>query len=166
MSTVDMIKATIEEREHAKQVLANFDQTIADLRRQLTIPCASCGAIHPIGEMAYIQIVYYREPYGCTGGDYEYNSDGSEFVCPTCGTHNNISFIKSRHSVPWEQRDKFDNNPEAQFQRMYKRLFREVVEVRDSERRGDWGAITYKWCHNTWVEEHLEDFELRIACDE
>lgn len=162
MSVPDLIKTTIQERERAKTVLANFDKSIAELRKQLTIPCTNCGAIHQIGELTYVQIVYYQKPYGCTMGDYEYDSDGSEFICPTCDVHNNLSFMTSRHSVPWDKRDNFNSNPEKQFKRIYKSLFGKIIKLRDSERKDDWGVITYKTKQNTWVEEHLDEFGLKI----
>lgn len=137
-----------------------------DAKAMQQLPCKSCGAIHEIGELQYVQVVYYEEPFSCTGGDYHYSGKGSIFICLACGVYNHLWFDKPQ-GVPYDVQGDYVNDVEYQFQRNYKNLFKEVVEVHDKERRDSgWGGLNYKWAHNNYVNEHMEDFQLRVEYNE
>lgn len=48
-----------------------------------------CGAWTLIGRLVYVQTHWYREPYGCSGGDYWLMGEG-QWVCPKCGHRNRL----------------------------------------------------------------------------
>lgn len=156
---VRVTRQLIEEHRATARRLAG---ELAILRRQQTIPCGKCEAVHEIGDLVFVQIEYYKEPYSCTGGDYYYDSDENEFICPSCGTHNMLRF-EGNWKLPYEERRKFENCLEKQFKREYKGLFKEVQNVTDKSRRGYWGGIEYSWIHNDYVEENAEAFGLEVA---
>lgn len=58
--------------------------------RRRKIRCTSCGKLHIVGKLTYIQTHHYVKPFGCTGGDYWTESEG-QYICPSCG-HRNRSF--------------------------------------------------------------------------
>jgi hypothetical protein len=139
-----------------------LEDELKSLRSQQTLRCAKCDATDMIQDLVYVQVEYYKKPYSCTGGDYWYDSDKSEYICPHCGTHNMLQF-DGYYDLPYEERGKYENSPEKQFQRQYKRLFKEVQEVSDKSRRGYWGGIEYSWVHNDWVDQHREAFNLSVG---
>ncbi len=108
----------------------------------------------------YVQIVYYEEPTGCTEGDYYYDSDENEFICPSCGTHNMLRFECKWH-LPYAERSKWENSPEKQFKREFKHLFDHAVKIKDKDRQ-QCGSVAYSWVLNDYVEKHMDLFGIGI----
>ncbi|RME30717.1 hypothetical protein D6789_04810 [Candidatus Woesearchaeota archaeon] len=127
-----------------------------DLRKRIDernakrrIECASCDGAHPIRRLVAIQTHWYVEPHGCTGGDY-WREGELQYICPETGVINRLLF--NNDDVPWGERRDFANDPEAQFKRNYRRLFK---EVRDSH-----GPLSEPWVNNFYVDRHRKEFGL------
>lgn len=80
----------------ANKVLADREAADDAAKAATLVKCTSqvatgkgCGALHPIGELTYIQTHWYVSPHGCTGGDYWNEGEGA-FVCPSCGHRNRL----------------------------------------------------------------------------
>ena len=54
-----------------------------------------CGAKTQIGQLTYIQTLWYEKPWGCTGGDTWHNGEG-RFDCQKCGLRNRLY---DRHEI-------------------------------------------------------------------
>jgi len=105
-----------------------------------SIQCSGCDNHHKIGDITAVQTHW---GYGKEGG--------LEFVCPETGIINRLLF--NNDDVPWEERKLYENNPEEQFKRNYKKLFKEVVNDYDTGPRG-------KWVNNYYVDENRRKFGL------
>lgn len=89
------------------------------------IKCASCPNSHEIKTLDCIQTHWYTAPYGCTGGDH-WSYGELQYVCPTTKIVNRLLF--DNYDVPYENRSKYAHDPEAQFARNYKHLFKSVID--------------------------------------
>jgi len=136
--------AALERREES--LLAD----LAVQRGLLEIECASCGGRHAVKDLTAVQTHWYVSPHGCTGGDY-WKEGEMQFVCPRTGVRNRLLF--DNHDVPWDERNKYDNNPELQFRRVFRPLFREVLEEHDDAR-------SPPWVNNHYVDRNRRIFGL------
>jgi hypothetical protein len=75
------------------------------------------------------------------------------FICPNTGKRNRMLFMNS-HLVPYGKRSHYVNDPEEQFSRMYKHLFKSVIDE-DSGVKSD-------SFNNEYVNKHLSQFGLSI----
>jgi hypothetical protein len=75
------------------------------------------------------------------------------FICPNTGKRNRMLFMNS-HLVPYGKRSYYVNDPEEQFSRMYKHLFKSVVDE-DSDVKSE----SY---NNEYVNKHLKQYGLSI----
>jgi len=107
---------------------------IAARNSRKKIGCESCGKRHQISTLTLIQTHWYTPPSGCMEGDY-WREGEIQFVCPTAKVANRLMF--DNYDVPWEKRRNFENNPEEQFKRKYKPLFREVIESHEHSVSGE-----------------------------
>jgi hypothetical protein len=165
MNTISQqLKDALEHRENVRRTLENFDDTIKELRSQLTIKCACCNVNRRICDLEYIQEILYQAPSGCTDGDYHYDSSSSEFECPQTGIRNMLWFDTPYH-IPNELRGNYANDVQAQFKRKYKSMFKSVAVEHEADRRAYWGNLKFEWKHNKYVNDNLELFDLRIAYD-
>lgn len=125
-------------------------QKIDERNKKKTIKCSGCDEFHQIGTLKAIQTHWYTQPFGCTGGDY-WNIGELQFVCPETGIINRLLF--DNYDVPWEERRKYENNPEEQFRTNYKKLFKEVVDTHGDKIQG-------KWVNNFYVDQHRKEFGI------
>lgn len=122
------------------------------------IECRACDDSHRIKDLTAIQTHDYHEPWGCTGGDY-WSQGELQFVCPETGVVNRLLFFNS--DVPYQDRKKFKNDPEAQFKDMYKHLFKEVVQVHESRSFSIMdGNLEQRPLNNYYVDNNRKKFGL------
>ena len=133
-------------RKKGEEILEQIDQR----NSRKKIQCSSCEKYHAIGKLAVIQTHWYESPYSCTGGDNWYEGE-LQYVCPTNNVRNRLLF--NNHDVLWQERDKFENNPEAQFKRSYKKLFGDVIDEYDEK-----GSSS--WVNNLYVDKNRKKFGL------
>lgn len=105
-------------------------KAIDERNRRQNIKCGACGNFHRIGSLEAIQTHWYTPPSGCTEGDY-WNEGELRFVCPETGIVNRLLF--DNYDVPYEKRRDYDNDPEEQFKRNYKKLFKKVMATYDKD---------------------------------
>lgn len=115
------------------------------------IECASCDKPHAIKTLTLIQTYWYTPPSGCTGGDY-WNEGEVNFICPETEVRNRLLF--NNNEIPWEDRNKYENNPEDQFKANYKSLFKEVIDYYKE------GHQTDEWVNNFYVDQNRKKFGL------
>jgi len=143
--------ATLEDelndvRQKEGQILEKIDERNGNK----SIQCASCESPHRIGDLTAIQTHWYTPPSGCNEGDY-WNQGELQFVCPKTEVRNRLLF--HNYDVPWEERKQFANDPQAQFKRGYKRLFREVTDEHEKTTPGP-------WVNNDYVDNNRAMFGL------
>jgi len=129
-----------------------INKQIEKRNAQRKLPCYSCNGKHKICELEAIQTYYYTEPYSCTGGDFVTRSD-LHFVCPITGDRNRMLFM-TNYDIPREKRSHYVNDPEEQFSRMYKHLFKNVTDE-DHHVKSD-------SFNNEYVSKHMKQFGLSI----
>lgn len=120
-------------------------------RGRLKFLCC-CGKYHTIKDCVVIQTHHYIPARGCCEGDY-WNEGELHIVCPKTDVRNRILF-KDNYDVDWKIRQDYDYNPEKQFSRLYKDLFKEVRE----EHRG--GAYEFK--NNYYFDKNHKKFGIKI----
>lgn len=135
-------------RKNEEKILRAIDER----NKNKTIPCACCKTQHPIHTLAAIQTHFYIQPHGHTEGDY-WKPGELQFICPTSGIVNRLLF--DNNDVPWEARDEFTHDPEAQFKRAYKPLFASVKDVHDEK-----PMAVGTWVNNDYVDKHRVAFGL------
>lgn len=141
------LEIQLEELEVKKRKIL---KKIEKRNQQKTIKCAACDKLHSIGSLDAIQMHWYTEPYGCTGGDY-WNTGELRFVCPLTNIVNRLLF--NNYDVPWENRHEYEYDAEEQFRNNYKYLFKSVKDTyRDKENR--------KTVNNYYVDKHRKKFGL------
>lgn len=113
-------------------------------RSQLKFRCG-CGRLHRIKDCDLIQTHWYKSPHGCTGGDY-WNSGEVQIICPVTDNKNRVLF-KSVYQIPYELRDHFAYSAEQQFLRIYKNLFKSVIDDYDTDKRGWWNCYYFDENH-------------------
>ncbi len=128
--SVAIVRAIEKELDFLDSKQFELLEDLEEARGNLTIRC-NCGGYHKIRQMKAIQDYYYVEPHGCTGGDY-WSQTTLSFLCPKDESYEQ-RMLFDNYDVEYELRSHFDHNPEMQFKRWYKELFREVVDGRDKE---------------------------------
>lgn len=135
-----------ELRQEQNQILGLIDARNSKRK----VKCSSCNEFHKIGDLTAIQTYWYVAPHGCTEGDY-WREGELQFICPETGTINRLLF--NNYDVPWQERDKYDNDPQQQFKRNYKKLFREVIDAHDD-------STPEEWVNNDYVDQNRKKFGL------
>lgn len=85
----------VKRRSELEAQLDEIKKLESKSNRSIRIKCTSncygkgCGRMMAIGSIDYIQVMYYVEPYSCTGGDYWKESEG-QFDCKHCGHRNRL----------------------------------------------------------------------------
>lgn len=120
-----------------------------EAKSKARIKCASCGKMHMIKTLDAIQAHSYVPPSGCTDGAYWVDAE-MQFICPKTEVVNRLLIFN--HDVPWEERNKYENDPEEQFKRMYKKLFRSVKDT--------YSEKPYSQVNNDYVDENRKRFGL------
>jgi len=136
--------------ENNQQEEIRIREKIDKRNEKRSIQCSGCNELHKIGDLVAIQTHWYTPPSGCTEGDY-WNEGELQFVCPETGTINRLLF--NNYDVPWEERRIYKNNPESQFKRMYRKLFKEVKDSYDKEILGE-------WVNNSYIDKNRRKFGL------
>ena len=121
------------------------------------IKCASCDESHAICDLTAIQTYHYVEPYSCTGGGYSTLSD-MHFICPNKNVRNRLYFNIYKFDIPYEKRDSYHYNPEEQFYRTYRDLFKNIVDDNEEYKQ-------LEWINNEYINNHLEQFGLHVGED-
>lgn len=127
-------------------------------RKKIKCAVDECGKLHIINKLTLLQTHWYTQPHGCTGGDY-WNSGEMQFICPDTKIRNRIMI--SNYDVPLEDRDKYENDPESQFSRNYRDLFKEVIDVHEHK------SNTYGRDYETWSRgrKKLDNSEVSELID-
>lgn len=163
--------ATLEKQlEDVRSKKSDILKKIDERNKRKTIDCSSCDESHPINTLTLIQTYWYVPPHGCNEGDY-WNEGEMQFVCPKTKVINRMLFDNS--DVPWEKRREYENDPEAQFKKNYRPLFKRVIEVYEhsdnmSGTRYSIGSRKLKnedvtnghWVNNSYVDENRKEFGL------
>jgi hypothetical protein len=143
-----------------KTRLAELDNQRQSLLAQREVEKANqkikclCGKMHAIKQFTAIQTHWYTSPSGCMGGDH-WNTGELQLVCPTTGIKNRLLY-NSYYKVPYEKRGHYDHNAEMQFNRMYKHLFKEIIDEYKERTVGQWG-------NNYYVDENHKKFDIAIG---
>jgi len=132
--------------QQERQILVKIDAR----NKNRKIECGGCKDSHKVGDLTAIQTHWHTPPHGCTGGDH-WNEGELQFICPETGTINRLLF--DNYGVPLEERRNYANNPEEQFKKNYKHLFREVKDSYDEMTSG-------KWINNFYVDQNRKKFGL------
>lgn len=90
------LKELYEDKKKAKAKLKQINEWIDERKKETIVQCTysypygeGCGMGFQIGGLEYIQTHWYESPYGCTGGDNWFESEG-QFDCPACGHRNRL----------------------------------------------------------------------------
>lgn len=136
------------------EILGKIDER----NKRKKIDCQSCDKSHQIQSLTLIQTHWYTPPHGCTGGDH-WNEGEMQFICPETEVLNRLLF--DNYDVPWGERRKYENDPETQFKRNYKPLFKEVLEGYESSYKSRDGEITDgESVNNYYVDQNRKKFGL------
>jgi len=141
----------IQEIRRQEQITSDLQDKLEEAKAKLSIKCESCKKFHRIKDLVVIQTHWYTSPYGCTGGDY-WSQGELHFICPVTKVRNRIMF--DNYDVEWRERQEFKHNPDKQFNRYYKDLFKEVLKEFDN----DMGK--YINDNNYYVDENRKKFDL------
>lgn len=125
-------------------------EAMKEQRRRQKITC-SCGTMHAIGSLSAIQAYDYIPPVGEIGGDFWVEGE-LRYICPTTGVVNRLLF--DNNDVPYEERQDFKNDPEAQFKEKYRGAFKEVEKIKRE------GPMDGKWANNFYPDQHRKKFGL------
>lgn len=115
----------------------------------------SCGKMHIINKCTVIQTHWYTPPRGCCEGDH-WNVGELQILCPTTGVRNRVMF--NNWDTDWSLRGSYDFNPELQFSRNYKDLFKEVVDEHDGGGSGK--SHSY---NNFYFDKNRKKFGIYIG---
>jgi len=80
---------TDEQVVAAQQIVDDRYAAIKEQKQNSIIECQSCGGMHRIQDLTYIQTHFYIRPHGCTGGDYWKQGEG-QYRCPACSHLNRL----------------------------------------------------------------------------
>ena len=133
-------------RQKEAGILANIDER----NKKKNIACEGCHKSHQIKSLTLIQTYWHVPPRGCTEGDY-WNEGEMQFICPEMNVVNRLLF--DNDDIPYEERQDYDNDPEEQFKRNYRSLFKEVIE-------GDDNRPSRPWKNNYYVDQNRKKFGL------
>lgn len=147
---VSLEEQLVDVRKQEEQILSKIDKRNAKRK----IKCAACKQMHEIGELHAIQTHWYVRPHGCMGGDY-WKEGELQFVCPDTSLVNRLLF--ETHDVPYKLLSHFDHNPQEQFKRNYKKLFKKVEEEHSREA---YGGRPGAYVNNYYVDAHRKKFGL------
>jgi len=126
-------------------ILASIDER----NKRKKIDCEGCHKSHQIKNLVLIQTRWYTPPSGCTEGDY-WNEGEMQFICPETNVINRLLFFND--DVPYGERRNYENDPEEQFRRNYKSLFKEIVE--------SCGETPEPWKNNYYANQNRKKFGL------
>lgn len=110
-----------------------------------------CGKMHRIKNCIVIQAHYYVPPSGCTDGAYWAQTE-LQIICPDTDKKNRLLF--SNHDINWRDRSAYRHNAEEQFKRIYKELFKEVIDDHEKDTR--------QWWNNFYIDKNHKKFGLHI----
>lgn len=135
-------------REKEKDLLSKIDQK----RANKTFPCL-CGKRHAFKKCDVIQTHWYTSPSGCTEGDY-WNMGELQIICPVTD-HKNRLLFSSYYNVPYENRRDYNWNIGMQFSRLYKHLFKSVIDDYDKDNR--------PWVNCYHIDENYKKYDLHLG---
>lgn len=118
-----------------------------------TILCAACEKRHAIKDLVLIQKYWYTPPRGCSDGDYWLPGE-IRFICPSTDVVNRLLF--NTYDVPWDERDKYENDPQKQFVNIYGSLFQKIEEVYEKN------SMQREWVNNYYIDKNRESFGLVV----
>lgn len=130
------------------KLIAALDQQ----RGRKKFQCGCCHAMHAIKDCDVIQTHWYTSPSGCTGGDY-WNDGELQIICPATDHKNRVHF-SSYYAVDYSLRNAYAHSADAQFKRLYKHLFKSVIDDYDKDQRS--------WVNLNYFDEHRARFDLHI----
>ncbi len=62
-------------------------------------------------------------------------------------------YFSNNYDVPFKERRLYENNPEEQFKRIYRKLFKEIINSYDK-------TIPGRWVINRYVDQNRKEFGL------
>jgi hypothetical protein len=130
---------------------ASREKLLAELHKErasLTFFCG-CGVPHRIKDCHALEKMAYTSPHGCMGGDY-WSFSELNVICPLTDKKNRFLFDYTK--VDWSLRDHFNHSAQAQFFRMYQKLFKSSKPDYDKDKR--------EWWNNYYVDENHEVFGI------
>ncbi len=68
----------------------DLQKTKRELLAKTLIKCRHCGKATQIRRVNQYKVFHYEEPYGCTGGDYVYESEQRRWDCKKCNKTNRV----------------------------------------------------------------------------
>lgn len=124
-----------------------------NVRANRTFLCL-CGGRHKFKQCTGIR--FWEKSYS----SYEDgNWSDAHILCPKTGVINRILFSGYDLDIPYEKRREFDNDLNAQFQRMYAPL---LQNVREHHNLGE-TIHSFEWGNNEHIAENYKRYELRVA---
>lgn len=138
--------------ESLKQVRRREAALLKELDRQRGNKrfLCGCGKRHSIKDCVAIQTHWYTSPSGCNEGDY-WNTGEIQIVCPVTDNKNRILF---RDHPDWSLRKHYDYSAAMQFSSLYPKLFKEIIQDYDKDKR--------PWWNNDYFDTHRETFHLHV----
>lgn len=146
-----MAKTKIEQR--LEEIEKEKSTLVAALKKQKALKQfkCGCGKMHRIKDCKVIQTHWYTSSSGCSRGDY-WNEGELRIICPDTYVRNRLLF--DTYDVEWEKRSHYDYNAGKQFSRIYKELFKEVIE--------DYSTDKSNWVNNYYIDINHEKFGLCV----
>ena len=144
-----MVETLDKQLENINNEEKVIHKLIDERNKKREINCESCDKSHKIKDLTLIQTHWYKEPRGHNEGAY-WNEGEMQFICPETNVINR--FLFDNYDVPYEKRELYENNPEEQFKRLYKHLFKEVLDRH--EKTEDQSLNNY------YVDENRKKFGL------
>lgn len=149
-SVANLEKALLSTKEQESSIRSE----LARKRSNMSIPCPSCGHKNKFKDIILVNLQYYVQPYGCTGGAY-WTHDEYNFDCNSCGIKIRPLF-NTDYKVSW---DKSDSRREATtaFWRIFSRLVKDIQTEYPDENRCILGPRR-KFVNSYYADENLKRF--------
>ena len=129
-----MTKQILVEIHKCEEEISELTMKLSEKRANLKFKCG-CGKLHKIKDCVVIQSHWYTRPSGCSDGDY-WNEGELQIICPATDVKNRAMF--SNYDVAYENRNRYAYNAEKQFSRIYKPLFKAVIDDYNKDKRNFW----------------------------
>lgn len=130
----------------------DLQRLIDERKRRTMLACYSCDSRHPIGNLTLVQVYFHVPPRGCNEGDYWQRGE-IRFICPRTDEHNRLLF--DTDDVPWPERERYENDPQAQFLRNYGHLFAQRINYHKGEDHPQ-----PAWVNNYYLDQNRKRFGL------
>lgn len=151
----DELQKLLDEEEKLNDKKKSILKRIDSARSTKTIECACCKKKHRIRDLTFVQTYWLFTDSNYNRTTYWKPGEG-RFVCPTTNIHNRILFFD--FDIPYEFRYDRQYSPDLIFKEKFKRLFKEVVELKNEDEVFDKRKIPWTNCY--YVDKNRAKFEL------